>query len=392
MKSIIGRAAGLAGLASLALAAPAAAHITTDPAEAPSDGYATVSFQIPHGCEESPTTQFSVQIPPSVASATPAISPNWTIRTKEGKKDPVELHGEKVTTGVSEVTYTAKTPLPADRLDFVYLSLKMPAGPGESIYFPTVQKCEQGETRWIQIPAEGESEDDLESPAPAVVLTAADGEHGGAAAAGRSPPHTWSRRAPASIRPGRPSTTTRLQSGSRSSHSCTPNACRYDFQGSDAFLSFSRTLRVGIDGPRAPWHGPRPPDRSPRAGEPSPPPAPAAASTWDSRRVGGRSDRAQRLELIGADARSPPRPGRSDPRGGALLRQRPTASTRARTSSRWQGFVAEIIGAAAGRARAGRRSTDPVQPTIPSPGRAGPTRWRNPTLLRRAGRGPRPAH
>jgi periplasmic copper chaperone A len=185
MKSIIGRAAGLAGLASLALAAAAAAHITTDPAEAPSDGYATVSFQIPHGCEESPTTQFSVQIPPSVASATPAISPNWTIRTKEGKKDPVELHGEKITSGVSEVSYMAKIPLPADRLDFVYLSLKMPAGkPGESIYFPTVQKCEQGETRWIQIPAEGESEDDLESPAPAVVLTAADGEHGGAVAAG----------------------------------------------------------------------------------------------------------------------------------------------------------------------------------------------------------------
>jgi uncharacterized protein YcnI len=178
MKTIIGRAAGLAGLASLALAALAAAHITTDPSEAPSDGCATVSFQIPHGCEESPTTQFSVQIPPSVASATPAISPNWTIETKEGKKDPVELDGEQITSGVSEVTYTAKQPLPADRLDFVYMSLKMPAGkPGEPIYFPTIQKCVQGETRWIQIPAQGESEDDLESPAPAVVLTAAQAEH-----------------------------------------------------------------------------------------------------------------------------------------------------------------------------------------------------------------------
>ena len=108
--------------------------------------------------------------------------------TKEGKKDPVELHGEKITSGVSEVTYTAKTPLPADRLDFVYLSLKMPAGEqGESVYFPTIQKCEQGETRWIQIPAEGESEDDLEDPAPAVVLTAAEGEHGGGAAAEEEP-------------------------------------------------------------------------------------------------------------------------------------------------------------------------------------------------------------
>jgi uncharacterized protein YcnI len=181
MKSIMKTAAAGAGLAALALAAPAAAHITTNPSEAPSDGYATVSFQIPHGCEESSTTQVRIKIPPSVASATPAVSPNWTIATKEGKKDPVELHGEKVTSGVSEVTYTAKQPLPADRLDFVYMSLKMPAGkPGESIYFPTIQKCERGETRWIQIPAEGESEDDLESPSPAIVLTAAEGEHGGA--------------------------------------------------------------------------------------------------------------------------------------------------------------------------------------------------------------------
>jgi uncharacterized protein YcnI len=181
MNSIKTAAVG-ACLAALALAPPAAAHITTNPSEAPSDGYATVSFQVPHGCEESPTTQFRVKIPPSVASATPAVSPNWMIKTKEGRKDPVELHGEKVTSGVSEVTYTAKQPLPADRLDFVYMSLKMPAGkPGESIYFPTVQKCAQGETRWIQIPAEGESEDDLESPAPVIVLTAAEGGHASAA-------------------------------------------------------------------------------------------------------------------------------------------------------------------------------------------------------------------
>ncbi len=188
VSKIIRRAALGAGLASLSLAAPAAAHITTNPSEAPSDGYATVSFQIPHGCEESPTTQLRVKIPPSVASATPAVSPNWTIKTKEGKKDPVELHGEKITSGISEVTYTAKQPLPADRLDFVYLSLKMPAGEeGESVYFPTIQKCDEGETRWIQIPAEGESEDDLEDPAPAVVLTAAQGEHGGGHTAEEKP-------------------------------------------------------------------------------------------------------------------------------------------------------------------------------------------------------------
>jgi periplasmic copper chaperone A len=174
----------LVGALTLALATSASAHITTDPAVGPADGYATIAFQVPHGCEESPTTQLRIQIPPSVASATPAVHPLWNVETKEGKKDPVELHGEKITRGVSEVIYTAKQPLPPDRLDLLPISVKLPAGKaGDPVYFPTIQKCAKGETRWIQIPAEGESEDDLESPAPAVTLEVAEGGHGGSAAA-----------------------------------------------------------------------------------------------------------------------------------------------------------------------------------------------------------------
>jgi periplasmic copper chaperone A len=177
------RVAAATGALTLALAGSAGAHITANPGEAPSDGYATVSFEVPHGCEESPTTQVRIQIPPSVPSVTPAVHPLWDVSTKEGKKDKVELHGETITGGVSEVTYTAKRPLPADRLDSFPISLKLPAGEeGESIYFPTIQRCEKGQTRWIQIPAEGESAEELEEPAPAVVLTAAESGHGGAAA------------------------------------------------------------------------------------------------------------------------------------------------------------------------------------------------------------------
>jgi uncharacterized protein YcnI len=182
MRSTITRTAAAAGVLTLALAASASAHITASPGTAPSDGYTTQSFQVPHGCEESPTTQVRIKVPPSVAAATPAVHPPWNVETKEGKKDPVELHGEKITSGVSEIVYTAKQPLPADRLDLLPVSLKMPAGKeGEPIWFPIIQKCAKGETRWIQIPAEGESEDDLESPAASVTLTAADG-HGGAEA------------------------------------------------------------------------------------------------------------------------------------------------------------------------------------------------------------------
>jgi periplasmic copper chaperone A len=183
MKSITRRVTAAAGLLTLALAGTAGAHITATPGEAPSDSYATLDFSVGHGCEDSPTTQVRIQVPPSVPSVTPAVHPMWDVATKEGKKDKVELHGETITRGVSEVTYTAKQPLPADRLDLLTMSVKLPAGKeGESVYFPTIQKCKKGQTRWIQIPAEGESAEELEDPAPAVVLTAAEGGHGGASA------------------------------------------------------------------------------------------------------------------------------------------------------------------------------------------------------------------
>ena len=41
--------------------------------------------------------------------------------------------------------------------------------------FPTIQTCEQGEAAWIEVPADGQDGDELELPAPAFVLTAADG-------------------------------------------------------------------------------------------------------------------------------------------------------------------------------------------------------------------------
>jgi uncharacterized protein YcnI len=165
---------------SLFAAAPATAHITLDPGEAPTDGYATLQLQVPHGCDGSATKAVRVQIPKSVPSATPQVHPGWEVTTKEGPKDPVELHGETVSRGVEEIAWTATDaePLPDDRLDLFGMSVKLPAGKaGDAVYFPTVQQCVKGEGAWIQIPHAGESEDELEMPAPAATLTAASGGH-----------------------------------------------------------------------------------------------------------------------------------------------------------------------------------------------------------------------
>lgn len=51
------------------------------------------------------------------------------------------------------------------------MSLRLPDTPGETLYFPAVQECEQGAERWIEVPADGRSEDDLDHPAPRILLT-----------------------------------------------------------------------------------------------------------------------------------------------------------------------------------------------------------------------------
>ncbi len=174
-------AAAAAALLVLTVPATAQGHVFVEQTESPADGYPILDWIVPHGCDGSPTTSITVQFPKSVPAVTPEAVPGWEVSTKEGPKDEVELFGETITEGVSEVTWTVADaePIPDDQFLSFGAELKLPAEEGETLYFPTIQKCEKGETRWIQIPAEGETEEDLEEPAPAVTLTAAaaEGEH-----------------------------------------------------------------------------------------------------------------------------------------------------------------------------------------------------------------------
>lgn len=172
-------AAGLAVAgAVLALAASAAAHVTVSPESSEAGGYARLEFGVPHGCEGSPTRTVRVQIPDTVPSATPERNSLWDLDTREGSKQRTELHGETITRGVSEVIWTARQPLPDDELEVLGMSVLMPDTAGDTVYFPAIQECEKGEHRWIQVPAEGESAEELGEPAPQVELTAAASEDG----------------------------------------------------------------------------------------------------------------------------------------------------------------------------------------------------------------------
>lgn len=164
----------------------AAAHIEIAPSTAAANSYTKLTLSVPHGCGESGTTSLRVQIPAGV-TVTPQVNGDWQITTKQGTlSEPITVEGETITEGTTEVEWKGG-PLPHDRYDEFGMSVHLPDKPGETLLFPVIQTCEQGETRWIEpTPAGGE---EPEHPAPAVTLTAAGAdEHGDGAESGEETP------------------------------------------------------------------------------------------------------------------------------------------------------------------------------------------------------------
>ena len=66
-----------------------------------------------------------------------------------------DFHGAKLTEGVKEVEWSGGK-LPDDFYDEFVISTFLTGGlkPDTMLYFPVVQECEQGVSRWIDIPAD----------------------------------------------------------------------------------------------------------------------------------------------------------------------------------------------------------------------------------------------
>ncbi|PWB96923.1 YcnI family copper-binding membrane protein [Salinibacterium hongtaonis] len=162
MKALTTSTITAAAVAALVIAAPLAAnaHVGVTPSSTAAGSPSVLTFSFSHGCEGSPTTSLTFGIPESVESVTPTVHPGWSI-------------AETPTT----VTYTANTPVADGLRDTVALSVVLPAGEeGDTVAFPVVQGCVDGEHAWTEL-AEGDAEPD--SPAPTITLTAADPSAGG---------------------------------------------------------------------------------------------------------------------------------------------------------------------------------------------------------------------
>lgn len=176
IKSIRTVAVSILSAAALLLGAmtPASAHVGTNADTTAAGDTAIVSFGFGHGCGESPTTALVIQVPEQFTSATPVFAPGWSIEVETEELDePISgSHGEEITERTATVTFTADEPIENNIYAMVSLRLPLPEdAAGETIYFPVIQECMEGETGWIEIPQEGEDPHALESPAPSITVT-----------------------------------------------------------------------------------------------------------------------------------------------------------------------------------------------------------------------------
>ena len=177
-----GATALAAGAVVAMAAAPATAHVTVTPDTTAAGAFAVLTFSVPHGCEGSPTTRVAIAMPPEVFQVTPTRNALWSVRKQSERLDePVtDAHGNQITERVSQVVYTTDDPLPEGYRDTFELSLQLPDAAGETLEFPVVQTCVQGEAGWTETAAEGQDPEELERPAPTVTITDAAEAAGGA--------------------------------------------------------------------------------------------------------------------------------------------------------------------------------------------------------------------
>ena len=158
-----------AAFIAVSLCAPAgvSAHVTLETKQARVGSYYKAVLRVPHGCHGSPTLRVRVRIPEGVINVKPQPKPGWTLELVKGDyaRPYAAHHGAPVSAGVRELVWSGQ--LPDEYYDeFVfssYLSTDLPAG--GTLYFPVVQECEKGISRWTDVPGQGGK-----SPAPGVRL------------------------------------------------------------------------------------------------------------------------------------------------------------------------------------------------------------------------------
>jgi periplasmic copper chaperone A len=178
-------AAAVGGL-TLALAAPASAHVTVNPNTATPGGYAKVTFRVPTESDTLSTTKVEVNLPADapVASVSVKPVPGWTAVAEKSKlATPIQAHGTSITEAVSKITWTADGSSAIKPGQFQEFDVSLgPLPESGQMIFKALQTYSDGSiVRWIDEPTTDGTE--AEHPAPVLKLAAADAATAGAPAA-----------------------------------------------------------------------------------------------------------------------------------------------------------------------------------------------------------------
>lgn len=162
-----------AGLALVAVAAPAWAHVEIDPASATKGRDAVLAFVVPNEKDPQTTTKVVVQFPTDhpIAEALVEPIPGWTAEaTQFTVKTPIQTDAGPVTNAIKDVTWTATGKgIPVENFQEFRVSVGLPAD-ADALSFPTTQTYSDGSTvQWVQVSPAGGPEAD--NPVPVLTLT-----------------------------------------------------------------------------------------------------------------------------------------------------------------------------------------------------------------------------
>jgi uncharacterized protein YcnI len=167
--------AGAVGVLTLALAAPASAHVTVNPNTATQGGYAKVTFRVPNETDNADTTKLEVDLPMDTPVASVSLKPvaGWTAATVTSKlATPIKNHDSEITQAVSKITWTADSAAAVKPGQFQEFDVSLgPLPQAKQMVFKALQTYSDGSVvRWIDDPTDGSEPD---HPAPLLKLTAA---------------------------------------------------------------------------------------------------------------------------------------------------------------------------------------------------------------------------
>jgi uncharacterized protein YcnI len=137
---------------------PASAHDLFTEQYAPAGFAQDLEMRVSHGCMGSPLKALKVKIPEGIVRVTVEYVRDWHVELKmRTLPKPVPFEGGRpITEVVDEITWKdPPSPMPGSLMyEGFHFRVLLPDTPGATLFFRTVNICEKGDDRYVDLPAE----------------------------------------------------------------------------------------------------------------------------------------------------------------------------------------------------------------------------------------------